>query len=84
MSQFAIVFDNDLSKEELQNRLEADGVMGKLAEDLGAYPYVLELAPKPAPGSGCDFCAGTGTLTDGAVTCPDCGPSSASVPSTGS
>ena len=49
MSQFAIVFYNDLSKEELQNRLEADGVMGKLAEDLGAYPYVVELQPGPPP-----------------------------------
>ena len=49
MSQFAIVFDNDLSKEELQSRLEADGVMGKLAGDLGAYPYVVELQPGPPP-----------------------------------
>lgn len=79
MSQYAIVFDTDDAKDVLQDSLEADGIFAELATHYGAYPYLVELLPKPAavPGQGCSFCAGLGTIKKGSVTCPDCGPGSA-------
>lgn len=43
----AIVFETDMSKEELERSLHEDGVLKHLS-NYGAYPHVVSLAPKPA------------------------------------
>jgi hypothetical protein len=49
MSQFGIVFDTELTAQELQDQLDSDGVFKTLADKFGAYPYLIALSPAPPP-----------------------------------
>jgi hypothetical protein len=40
MSKASITFNTELTQDELVTRLNTNGVLGILASDLGAYPYV--------------------------------------------
>ena len=47
MSQYGIIFETDLTKEELQQSLHEDGVLKHLS-NYGAFPHVVSMAPVPA------------------------------------
>jgi len=46
MSQYGIIFETDLTKEELQQSLHEDGVLKHLS-NYGAFPHVVSMAPVP-------------------------------------